>query len=70
MRIQSNDRGEATFVITGLAEARKRIGNILVFNRYGERYFLSTLWTEGDHVGRAVSMSRSERELIKARSAY
>ena len=68
MRIQSNDHGESLFVITGRVEARKT-RNEFVFNRYGDQYFLSTLWTEGDHVGRAVSMSSSERELIQAKSA-
>src|SRR6266705_2948194 len=53
MRIQSNDRGESAFVITGRVEAQKTRSE-LVFKRYGDQYFLSTLWMEGDHVGRAV----------------
>ena len=68
MRIQSNDHGESLFVITGRVEARKT-RNEFVFNRYGDQYFLSTLWMEGNHVGRAVRVSRSERKLIQARSA-
>ena len=67
MRIQSNDHGESLFVITGRVEAKKT-RNEFVFNRYGDQYFLSTLWTDGDHIGRAVSVSRSERESIHSRS--
>lgn len=67
IQIQSQDRGESMFVSTGPAEAKK-MGNRLVFNRYGDQYFLSTLWRMGD-LGRAVRMSRSERELIRARRA-
>lgn len=68
MLIRSDDRREFSFVITGPVEAKKTRCE-LVFNRYGDQYFLSTLWMEGDHVGRAVTMSRSERGLIQARSA-
>jgi len=68
IQIQSQDRGESMFVSTGPVDARKT-RNELVFNRYGDQYFLSTLWTEGDHVGRAVKMSRSERALIQTRRA-
>jgi hypothetical protein len=67
IQILSRDRGACMFVSTGLAKGGKKIGSELVFNRYGDQYFLSTLWRAGD-VGRAVSMSRSERELIQARS--
>ena len=67
IQIQSLDRGESMFVLTGPVEAKKT-RNELVFRRYGDKYFLSRLWTEGDNVGRAVRMSSSERELIQARS--
>lgn len=67
IQIQSQDRGASVFVGTRPANGKK-MGNELVFNRYGDRYFLSTLWRTGD-VGRAVSMSRSERKLVQARSA-
>jgi hypothetical protein len=56
------------FFLTGPAKG-KRTRNELGFNRYGDKYFLSRLWTEGDDAGRAVRISSSERELIQARSA-
>ena len=67
IQIQSRDRGESMFVLTGPVKPKKT-RNELRFNRYGDKYFLSRLWTEGDDVGRAVRMSSSERELIQARS--
>ena len=67
IQIQSEDRGESMFVLTGPVKGKKT-RNELGFNRYGDKYFLSRLWTEGDDAGRAVRMSSSERELIQARS--
>jgi hypothetical protein len=37
----------------------------LVFNRYGEQYFLSQVWGEGHTVAMQLSKSRAERELAK-----
>jgi hypothetical protein len=67
IQILNRDGGACLFVPTRLAKGRKRMGDELVFSRYGDQYFLSTLWRAGD-VGRAVGISRSERELIQTRS--
>ena len=37
----------------------------LVFNKYGEQYFLSQIWTPGGSNGRALTTPRAERELAK-----
>ena len=37
----------------------------LVFHRYGDRYFLSQIWTVGANSGRELLMPRQERELAK-----
>lgn len=37
----------------------------LVFNKYGDQYFLSQIWTPGDNSGRELLMPRLERELAK-----
>ena len=68
IQIQSLDRGESMFVLAGPAKGKRKTRNELGFNRYGDKYFLSRLWTEGNEAGRAVRMSSSERELIHARS--
>ncbi len=37
----------------------------LVFNRYGDRYFLSQVWTEGNSQGRQLLMSDREKEIAQ-----
>ena len=37
----------------------------LVFNRYGDQYFLSQVWMAGSDTGRDLSPSRNERNLAK-----
>ena len=41
------------------APADARLG----FNRYGDRYFLSSVWTSGSREGREIPKSRAEKEL-------
>ena len=35
----------------------------LVFNKYGEQYFLSQIWEAGESAGRALTKSKRERSL-------
>jgi hypothetical protein len=35
----------------------------LIFHRYGDRYFLSQVWSEGDSRGRELSKSDREKEM-------
>lgn len=37
----------------------------LVFNRYGDEYFLSEIWPAGGVTGRELHKSRAERELLR-----
>jgi len=37
----------------------------LIFNRYGDQYFLSQVWTAGSDTGRDLLQSRGERNLAK-----
>jgi hypothetical protein len=67
IQIQSQERGESMFFLTRAAKGTET-RNELGFNRYGDKYFLSRLRTDGDDAGRAVRMSSSERELVQARS--
>lgn len=39
----------------------------LVFNRYGDTYFLSQIWEAGSSVAHEVPKSAAERELLKKR---
>src|SRR6476659_613221 len=56
IRIGSSQNRESLFVTTVPVVARK-MRNELVFNGYGDRYFLSTLWITGQDFGRAIRMS-------------
>ena len=37
----------------------------LVFHRYGDRYFLSQIWTEGNNRGHELPISRREEETAR-----
>jgi hypothetical protein len=37
----------------------------LVFNRYGDEYFLSVIWVKGGVTGRELPKSRAEREVAR-----
>jgi len=43
--------------------------NQLLFNRYGEDYFLSQVWQSGISTGLAVNPGKIEKELIAGRAA-
>ena len=51
-------------VLTMPVEAREnQTESRLVFSRYGERYFLSQVWTAGDSTGRELRKTSQERSL-------
>ena len=65
--IQSADgRGDTRTFMTGpkrTSEVQKQSN--LVFNRYGDQYFLSQVWMAGSDTGRDLFQSRNERNLAK-----
>ncbi len=64
--IQSIDSKSNMNLITHSAQDRHMDGvAALRFNRYGDRYFLSEIWT-GSDVGRQLPKSRAEKEQIAA----
>jgi hypothetical protein len=40
----------------------------LVFDRYGDKYFLRQIWTAGDSVGLECPKSRAEKETLEAKN--
>jgi hypothetical protein len=40
----------------------------LVFDRYGNKYFLHQIWTEGNRQGRECVKSRAEKEILLSQS--
>jgi len=64
--VQSENGSGRVIVMTMPVQAKKSSdkGN-LVFNRYGEQYFLSKVWHPDNRTGRELFKSRLERELAK-----
>jgi hypothetical protein len=64
------DTSAAAVISTNVVEARTpQSRSKLVFHRYGENYFLSQIWTEGQTRGRALWQSPAEREVAKVAKA-
>jgi hypothetical protein len=59
--IRSVDHKQVMFVLTHSVQSpRNQEVPKLVFNRYGERYFLSEVWSDGTNVGRALTIPPAE----------
>lgn len=55
------------FVGTNAVRSSHTMGEAkLVFQRYGDRYFLRQIWTVGTDTGREVPMSKAEKELARS----
>ena len=64
VQIRSTDGHANLTRLTIPVTAHRTVKNgTLVFNRYGNEYFLSEVWPKGGSVGRALPKSRVEREL-------
>lgn len=64
--IKSVDGRTSRMVIMTPAQAAQvQEQSRLVFNRYGDQYFLSQVWTGGDSYGLELRKARAERELAK-----
>ena len=61
-----NEPNNAKFVNTNAAEAVTAPSKSkLVFHRYGNRYFLSQIWIEGNIRGRELARPTAEKAMIK-----
>lgn len=68
--IQSRDSKSNTNLTAHSAQDTQMNGvAVLRFNRYGDRYFLSQVWTGSDQ-GQELSKSRAEKEQIAAVPAH
>jgi hypothetical protein len=62
--ISRKDSATSAFLVTNAAvSAEPQSESKLIFNRYGERYFLSQVWTEGNSQGRQLLKSAREKEM-------
>jgi hypothetical protein len=64
-----DDPSTTIMVLANRASRRKGSDTKLVFHRYGDRYFLSQLWTEGNSYGRELRKSAAEKEIGKVAKA-
>jgi len=64
--IQSKDGSSSAVSITfGATSSKIQDTGKLVFNRYGDQYFLSKVWRPGVSTGRELPKSRSEVEMAR-----
>ncbi len=63
LQVRNEQTGASIMVMAPVANAGKAEGSKLVFNRYGDRYFLSQIWFEGEGVGHGLGTGRLEKEI-------
>jgi hypothetical protein len=64
--IQSRDGHSSAICLTiGATSSKIQDTGKLVFNRYGDQYFLFKVWKPGSSTGRELPKSRSEIEMAK-----
>ena len=63
--IRNEETSQAILVLTHPAISTASKDSRVVFHRYGDQYFLSSIWKAGDGTGSEVIKSRAERELEK-----
>ena len=64
--VDRKDGIASAFLITNAVAANEiQTESKLIFNRYGDRYFLSKVWTEGNSRGRELLKSAREKEMAQ-----
>jgi hypothetical protein len=64
--IDRKDAAASSFLNTeAVVTTETQTESKLVFNRYGDRYFLSQVWTEGNSRGRQLLKSAREKEMAQ-----
>ena len=62
LRISGKDGGKAQVALTNTANGKQLNRSVMVFNKYGDQYFLKAVWKAG-HEGRTLIESGRERKL-------
>ena len=66
VRLTSSKGSSAAICFThAIQSSRPSNTSKLVFNRYGDKYFLSQVWSEGSDHGRVLPPSKAEREIAR-----
>jgi hypothetical protein len=64
--IDRKDAAASAFMNTNpVVKTEMQTESKMIFNRYGDRYFLSEVWTAGNSRGRQLSKSRREMEMAQ-----
>jgi hypothetical protein len=67
--VQSEDNRSSAVVLTTAVQAKTTPEKAkLVFNQYGDQYFLSQIWTSEASIGRELFKSHMEREIASKTS--
>ena len=65
LMLRNQDTGNSIAIMAGVNKSGKAGDARLVFNRYGDRYFLSQVWFAGDEIGHGLMPGKLEREVAK-----
>lgn len=67
VRLVSSKGSSAAICLThGIQSSRPSGTAKLIFNRYGNLYFLSQVWSQGDDRGQVLPPSKAEREIARS----
>ena len=61
--IRSADNKRVAVFLTNDSVRKAKSDSHITFNRYGERYFLASLWRDSNPTGSVLGVSRAERRL-------
>jgi hypothetical protein len=67
--ISGSAQNPVVFLANGSYSPKASAHTKLVFDRYGDRYFLSEMWVEGSSVGRKLPKSRGEVRVAENETA-
>jgi hypothetical protein len=63
VRVKSDDMGKSILILThGVGRNSGETQSRLIFNRYGDQYFLSQVWTPAGEAGRELRKTKRETQ--------
>ena len=60
--------GSSAFTLSGSVSGKAAGEDKLVFNKYGDQYFLAQVWMQGEETGAQLPRTRTENELMSKAS--
>ena len=63
--VRDDFKASAIVITHGVQASKAPEGAKLVFNRYGDSYFLSQVWNAGNPLGKQLPKSRPEKEVAR-----